>query len=55
MNKIDKKVKEVLDKAYDTAIKLIKDNKELHEKISKVLIEKEEIDKEEFDSFFVIA
>lgn len=52
MNKIDKKVKEVLDNAYQTAIKLINENRELHEKISKVLIEKEEIDKEEFDNFF---
>jgi len=52
MNKIDKKVKEILDTAYKTAIDIITKNKELHQKISKVLIEKEEIDKEEFEAFF---
>lgn len=52
MNKIDAKVKEILDTAYKTAIDLITKNKELHQKISKVLIEKEEIDKEEFEAFF---
>lgn len=50
--KIDEKVKEVLKNAYDTAIKLITDNKDLHDKISKDLLKKEEISKEEFDAYF---
>ena len=49
---IDAKVKEILAEAYQVAIKLIKENKELHEKISKNLLEKEEINKEEFDKYF---
>ncbi len=53
INKIDTKVKEILNEAYKTAIDLITKNKELHQKISKDLIEKEEITKEEFEKYFV--
>lgn len=51
--KIDEKVRELLKKAYKTAKDIIEKNKELHEKISQVLLEKEEILREEFDAFFV--
>ncbi len=50
--KIDEKVKEVLNWAYKTAIKLVQDHKELHEKIAKDLIEKEEISREDFEEYF---
>lgn len=50
--KIDAKIKEILDDAYNTAIKLITENKLLHEKITKALLEKEELSEEEFNSFF---
>jgi cell division protease FtsH len=50
--KIDEKVKEVLKNAYDTAIKLIKENKKLHKQISEDLIKKEELSKEEFKAYF---
>ena len=50
--KIDEKVKEVLKEAYNVAVKLIKDNKDLHDKISKDLIKKEEISGEEFKAYF---
>jgi cell division protease FtsH len=50
--KIDEKVKEILKDAYNVAIKLITDNKELHDKISKDLLEKEEISEEEFAAYF---
>jgi len=49
---IDAKVKEVLNNAYALAIKTINDNKDLHIKISQDLLEKEEINKEEFDKYF---
>ncbi len=49
---IDKKVKEILDESYKKAINLIKENRELHEKITKDLLEKEEISKEEFNEYF---
>ena len=49
---IDQKVKEILKNAYDTAIKIITENKELHDKIAKDLLEKEELSKEEFDAYF---
>ena len=52
IKKIDTKVKEILEKAYNTAINLIKKNKKLHEKISKDLLEKEEISREEFEAYF---
>jgi len=41
-----------LKNAYLTAIKLIQDNKDLHIKISEDLLQKEEINKEEFDAYF---
>ena len=49
---LDKKVREILDTAYQTAYKIISDNKDLHEKISKDLYEKEEMSKDEFDAYF---
>ncbi|EKE27773.1 MAG: hypothetical protein ACD_3C00154G0016 [uncultured bacterium (gcode 4)] len=51
--KIDEKVREILRKAFETAKSIVVKNKDLHEKISKVLVEKEEILREEFDEFFV--
>jgi cell division protease FtsH len=50
--KIDDKVKEILKNAYNIAIKLIKDNKDLHDTISKALLEKEEMSREEFEVYF---
>jgi cell division protease FtsH len=50
--KIDEKVREILRKAFDTAKLIVMKNKDLHENISKVLIEKEEILRDEFDEFF---
>lgn len=49
---IDLKVKDILKEQYDRAIKLIKDNKKLHIKISEDLLEKEEMDREEFEAYF---
>lgn len=51
--KIDLKVKEILDNAYNTAYNIITKNKELHEKITKDLLEKEEINKIEFEKYFI--
>ena len=42
----------MLKNAYNIAIKLIKDNKELHDTISKALLEKEEMSREEFEVYF---
>lgn len=53
IKKIDEKVKQILREAYETAIRLIKENKELHEKITRALLEKEELSKEQFEAFFV--
>ena len=52
IKKIDSKIKEILAQAYKTAKDIIIKNKKLHEEISKGLIEKEELTKEEFDKFF---
>jgi len=49
---IDKKVREILREQYDRAIKLIKDNKKLHIKISEDLLVKEEMNREEFEAYF---
>lgn len=50
--KIDEKVREILKGAYAKAKKIIVDNKELHERIAVVLLEKEEMLREEFDAYF---
>jgi len=49
---IDLKVQQILKEQYDRAINFINDNKDLHIKISEDLLEKEEIDREEFDAYF---
>ena len=49
---IDEKVKKYLSDAYALAKKIIVDNKDLHEKIADVLLEKEEMMQDEFDAFF---
>jgi ATP-dependent Zn protease len=41
-----------LAEAYAKAIKLIKDNKVLHERIASDLLEKEELSEEEFSAYF---
>lgn len=51
-NIIDNKVRTLLKEAYDEAKSIINKHKDLHEKISLVLIEKEEMLKEEFERFF---
>lgn len=52
IKKIDETVKRILKEAYEKAVKIITENKELHEKITRALLEKEELSKEEFDSYF---
>ena len=52
--KIDDKVKQILRESYEVAMKLIKENKELHDKISKDLLDKEELSREDFESYFTI-
>ena len=49
---IDNKVREILRDQYERAIKFIKDNKKLHIKISEDLLEKEEMDRAEFEAYF---
>lgn len=49
---IDSKVRTILKESYEVAKNIILKNKDLHTKISEVLLEKEELIKEEFDTFF---
>lgn len=51
-NLVDIKVRKLLSEAYDRAKKIILSQKELHEKISVVLMKKQEMLQEEFDEFF---
>lgn len=51
--KIDTAVKRIIDKAYVEAKSIIKDNREVLDKIVERLIEKEKIDGNEFNSFFI--
>ncbi len=49
---VDTKVRELLHAAYQQAKKIILMNRELHENISQVLMNKQEILQDEFDAFF---
>ena len=49
---IDSKVRDILKEQYERAIQMIQDNKKLHAKISEDLLEKEEMDREEFAAYF---
>lgn len=49
---IDKKVKEILEEAYATALRIIKENKKLHEQIAEDLLKEEELSDEQFNSYF---
>lgn len=49
---IDIHVRKLLSNAYDQAKKIIMAHKDLHEKISQVLMKKQEMLQEEFDAFF---
>lgn len=49
---VDKKVRELLHQAYESAKKIITENKDLHIQISDVLMKKQEMLREEFDLFF---
>jgi cell division protease FtsH len=51
-NLIDTKVRKLLMDAYDQAKKIILGHKDLHEKISQILMKKQEMLQEEFDEFF---
>lgn len=51
-NLVDMKVRKLLNEAYERAKKIILANKELHEKISQILMKKQEMLQEEFDEFF---
>lgn len=49
---IDNKVRNLLQEAYTLATQLITTHKTLHEKIANDLLEREEMDEEEFDAYF---
>ncbi len=52
--KIDEDVASILDKAFEKTVKIIKDNKEIFEKITEELIKKEVLTSEEFEKFFKV-
>lgn len=49
---IDSKVRDILTQQYQRAVKLIQENKKLHEKISEDLLVKEEMDRSAFEAYF---
>lgn len=49
---IDQEVKNIIEQAYTKAISILKTNKEILEKITAALMEKETLDNNEFDQFF---
>ena len=50
--KIDEKVRDILKGGYERARSIILANKDLHEKITRHLLEVEELTQEQFDAFF---
>ena len=49
MEKIDTEVKKILDSCYKLAVKLVKEKRKLLDKVSDALIEKETLDKDDFE------
>lgn len=49
LEKIDTEVKKILDTAYKSAVKLIKDKRKLLDKVSDALMEKETLDRDQFE------
>ncbi len=49
MEKIDTEVKKILDVGYKAAVKLIKEKRKLLDKVSKALLEKETLDRDQFE------
>ena len=49
---IDQRVSNLINEAYKKTVKIVKENKDLISKISLDLLEKENIDREEFESYF---
>lgn len=49
LGKIDKEVKKILEEAYEKAVKIIKENKEAIDKVATALIDKENLDQDEFE------
>ena len=49
MEKIDAEVKKILDSCYKTAVSLIKSKRKLLDKVSKALIERETLDRDDFE------
>lgn len=50
---IDEEVKDIIDDAQSHAKKVLKDNREIVEKLVGLLLDKEEVDRDEFESLFV--
>ena len=51
-SQIDEEVKDIITRAYNYAERLLKDNIDKLHKVAEILIEKEKMDSEEFDSIF---
>jgi len=49
MAKVDDEVKKLVNKAYEEAVKVLKDNRKKMDKIAKVLVDKESLDQDEFE------
>lgn len=49
MEKIDNEVKKILDSSYKIAVKLVKEKRKLLDKVSEALIEKETLDRDDFE------
>jgi cell division protease FtsH len=49
---VDTKVRELLQKSYEEAKRIITKHQDLHEQISAILMKKQEMLREEFDLFF---
>jgi len=49
---IDREVKKIIDSCHERATKILKDNKDILDKLSELLIEKERIGQEEFEALF---
>ena len=50
---IDEEVKKIIDGAYETAGRLISENRDILDRSAQLLLEKEKLSREEFEALFV--
>ena len=53
VNEVGNQIRVLVENAYNTAIKILSEHRDILDKVANCLLEKEKITEKEFDSFFI--